>query len=78
MGDTLGGTPLPYNSGILGIYEDPNILIILYSNYYWVGGPPKRYREPTVIAQVSSMHDARSRVWKEESSERRSRNGLRV
>ena len=43
MGDTLGGTPLPCNSGILGIFEDPNTLIILYSNYYWVGGPPKGY-----------------------------------
>ena len=34
--------PPPCNSGIIGIYEDPNmILIIPYSHYYRVGGPPK-------------------------------------
>ena len=33
--------PPPSNSGIIGILEDPNIiLIILYSHYYRVGGPP--------------------------------------
>ena len=33
--------PPPCNSGILGIYEDPNrILIIHNSHYYRVGGPP--------------------------------------
>ena len=30
------------NSGIMGIYEDPNIVTsIPYSHYYRVGGPPK-------------------------------------
>ena len=36
---TLGGPP-PCNSGIIRIYEDPNIIrIIPYSHYYRVGGP---------------------------------------
>ena len=36
--------PPPCNSGIIGIYEDPNIVTsIPYSHYYRVGGPPKVY-----------------------------------
>ena len=34
--------PPPCNSGIIRIYEDPNMIpIIPYSHYYWVGVPPK-------------------------------------
>ena len=38
------GDPSPCNSGIMRIYEDPNIIpIIPFSHYYWVGGPPNIY-----------------------------------
>ena len=31
--------PPPCSSGMVGIQEDPNVIItILYSHYYWVGG----------------------------------------
>ena len=31
----------PCNSGIVGMSEDPNIILsIPESHYYWVGGPP--------------------------------------
>ena len=30
-------TPPPCNSGIIGIYEDPNIILIIHSHYYWWG-----------------------------------------
>ena len=37
--------PPPCNSGIIGIKEDPNIILIIhYSHYYWVGGPLKAAR----------------------------------
>ena len=36
----LGGPP-PCTSGIIGIQWDPNIILIVpYSHYYRVGGPP--------------------------------------
>ena len=36
------GSPPPCSSGRIGIYEDPNIVLIIpYSYYYKVGGLPK-------------------------------------
>ena len=35
------GDPPPCNSDVRGIEEDPNIILIIpYSHYYRVGGPP--------------------------------------
>ena len=36
--------PPPWNSGITGISEDPNIILVVpYSHYYRVGGPLNQY-----------------------------------
>ena len=38
--------PPPCNSGIIGIYEDPNdnqVKFIPYSQYGWAGGPPNAW-----------------------------------
>ena len=36
--------PSPCNSGTIGMYKDPKIILVIpCSQYYWVGGPPKLY-----------------------------------
>ena len=41
MGFGFRRTPLPCNSGIVGVREDPNIVLVI--PYYWAGGPHQAY-----------------------------------
>ena len=44
LGRYILGGPLPCNSGIIGIFSNPNIILTIpHSHYYRVGSPPKAY-----------------------------------
>ena len=46
---SLVGPPPPCNSGIIRIWEGPNIVTsTAYSHYYRVGGPPKPQDNPNI------------------------------